>query len=485
MAMGLRNLVAGPYNGFDGTIGIEYRGSSSQDLYQKKGYSIELRDGVGMDEERSLLGMPKESDWVLIGPYNDKSLMRDALALCLAGEAMDYAPRAHFIELLVNNSYQGVYLLAEKIKRDKDRVPVAKQDGNDITGGYILKFDKYTGANNGGFTSTYSPSHATFQTTDILYHYPAADEITNAQKSYIQQWMRNFENVLSSSTYRDTVTGYLPYVERQSFVDYMLINEAYRNVDAYRLSTYFYKDRDSLDGRLHMGPVWDFNIAFGLGDYCNGEKTSGWAWDHHIPCAQDTWLVPFWWERLRSDARFMHASLDRWTELRSTTLSNAHINHVIDSLQALLQESQTRNFQKWPVMGTYVWPNAYVGPNWQSEVQYLHTWFQNRMAWMDSSLVTLVSVAEYNPKDAFAPVVFPNPVNIGFFSTKIYVKKGVTVRLKLTYDDGRFVRTESQTVRNSGELTLDWTAPIDGGVYFYEIYFDNEKQSTGKLIIAH
>ena len=79
---------------FNGTIGIETRGSSSQFISEKKPYSVEVRDLQGEDLAVSLLGMPKESDWALIAPYSDKSLIRDAVIYQLAASMMAWARRS-------------------------------------------------------------------------------------------------------------------------------------------------------------------------------------------------------------------------------------------------------------------------------------------------------------------------------------------------------------------------------------------------------
>ena len=110
------NSLSDPATDYDGFIGIERRGSTSQDLSNKKPYGVELRDAQGNNLDTALLGMPREHDWILLAPYSDKTMMRDALAYILAGKMMDYAPRVRFCELYINNTYQGVYILTEKIK---------------------------------------------------------------------------------------------------------------------------------------------------------------------------------------------------------------------------------------------------------------------------------------------------------------------------------------------------------------------------------
>ena len=155
---GLNHLTDDPTD-YDGPVTIEIRGASSQ-AFPKKGYSFETVDEYGQNNNVSLLGMPPENDWILHGPYTDKSLIRNALVYELGDRIHRYVSRRRFCELFVNDDYRGVYLLVEKIKRDANRVDLAKllpSDtlGDELTGGYILKFDKFNGEASGSWTSPY------------------------------------------------------------------------------------------------------------------------------------------------------------------------------------------------------------------------------------------------------------------------------------------------------------------------------------------
>src|SRR5690606_32226586 len=153
--------------------------------------------------------------------------------------------------------------------------------------------------------------------TYYQYHYPKADDIQPAQRQYIEDWMTAFEDLMASSEFADSVNGYAKYLDVQSFIDFVIINELTKNVDAYRLSTFFYKDKDSKDPRLHAGPVWDFNIAMGNANYCNGDSYIGWAMDFNDECIQDGWIIHFWWQHLWDDPAFRQRLVARWHELRS------------------------------------------------------------------------------------------------------------------------------------------------------------------------
>ncbi len=146
---GQDNHISDPFNHYEGKISIEYRGSTSLN-YAKKSYSFETQDDYGANRNVPLLGMPEENDWVLYGPYGDKTLIRNIISYKLFSDLGHYAPRTSLCELVLNGNYQGVYVLVEKIKRDGNRVNIAGLNSSDIsgdnlTGGYIIKIDKTNG----------------------------------------------------------------------------------------------------------------------------------------------------------------------------------------------------------------------------------------------------------------------------------------------------------------------------------------------------
>ena len=172
----------------------------------------------------------------------------------------------------------------EKIKRDNDRVDIAKLDfddlaGDSLTGGYIIKVDKYTGTGGTDWLSDFPDIGGNH--LYIQYHYPEASVMLPQQLDYIEHFMDSFEYALAGPNFTDTLIGYSKYIDVNSFIDLYIINELSKNIDGYRLSTYMYKDRDSNDGKLIMGPFWDYNLAFGNADYCNGGIT--------------IWLGSKWW----------------------------------------------------------------------------------------------------------------------------------------------------------------------------------------------
>lgn len=402
---------------FNGNCGIEVRGSSSQQ-FPKKSYGFETWSINGTSIDTSLLGMPSESDWILNANYTDKSFLRNVMAYQLWHDMGHYSTRYHFVELIVNNQYQGIYILSEKIKRDKNRLNIAKlsntqNSGDELTGGYIFKVDKQTGSGGSGWNSSYLPlANAGGQKIFFMFEYPSETDITSQQKIYLQSQVFNFETALKSSNFADTVNGYRKYASEKTFIDYFLVNEISKNVDGYRISTYLNKERDSKGGKIRMGPVWDYDIAWHNANYCEGDLTTGWA--YQFPCTDDYWQVPFWWSRLLEDPLYKNHLACRWQNLRQTTLSNAWFDHYIDSIAGQLNEAQVRNFTQWPILGIYVWPNPWPYPStYQGEVNALKTWIHNRLSWLDNNMPgtcnTTVSDGLAEVPETFR--IYPNPVS--------------------------------------------------------------------------
>ncbi len=393
------NSVNDSFTGYNGRISIEYRGSSSQS-FPKKAYALETQDSLGNNNNVSLLGMPVENDWILYAPYSDKSLMRNFLTFHLGNQMGRYAPRTKYCELVLDGDYRGVYVLMEKIKRDKDRVDIAKLDADDIagdslTGGYIIKIDKSTGSGDVYWLSNYNTIGG--EPLRIHYHYPKATDMLNEQKTYIRNFMHDFEYALNSTFFTSYTSGYTKYIDVLSFIDLYIINELSRNVDGYRLSTYMYKDKDSKGGKLTMGPLWDYNLAFGNAYYCDGWNINGWQQDG---ACFDLAEVPFWFERLLEDTVYQTTLKCRWEYLRETSLSQDSIFNFIDSIAIYLHDAQERNFQRWNILGDYIWPNYYVGNTYQDEVYFLKNWIADRLIWMDDNIPSCSSNRQitFNPK---------------------------------------------------------------------------------------
>lgn len=411
---GARNNLSDPLNHYNGKIGIEIRGQSSQ-MFPMKSYSIELRDAAGASQDKSLLGLPKESDWVLYAPYTDKTLMRNFLAYTMAREMGRWAANCRFVEVVINGDYKGVYIFMEKIKRGSGRVNISKIattdiSGDAVTGGYIFSLDKEP---NGWFTQYASPNATNNNKRQFSYVYPKPENITTPQKDYLKSYVDSFENALAGAAFQDPEKGVRKFADIPSFIDYFIVNEVSRNVDGYRLSAFFYKDRDSKNRRIFAGPVWDYDLAFRNANYCNGSDIFGWAYQFNITCPGDgAGLVPFWWNRFMQDTAFKGNLYCRWKEQRKTSLSSNHIEYLIDSVVNLLGEAQVRHFTRWPVLGQYIWPNPEpIARSYVEEISYLKSWLSARLNWIDKNLPNTGACFDFPVQEEDLVItISPNPI---------------------------------------------------------------------------
>jgi len=379
---GNTNHITDPFNHYDGHIGIERRGKSSDDLYDKKQFGIETRNSDGEDLDIPLLGFPAESDWVLYGPYGDKTMIRNFLAYYLANAMGEYATRTRYCEVILNGDYHGVYILFEKIKRGADRVDIARlssyeNSGIDITGGYIIKIDKTDPGDNIFYTAA---------GTQLIQVYPKGDDITPQQADWIKDYMDLFESALAGPDSANPVIGYAKYIDVDSFINYYLVNEGLRNVDGGGFSTYLHKGRD---GKLTFGPAWDFNISIGNADYANQWKTNGFQTNWRP--APSSWGGQSWWNKLFADPNYANRNRDRWVQLRKGLFSISNLFGFIDETADYLDGPRQRNYQRWPVIGVYVWPNFFVGNTYQEEVDWMKNWLAARIDWLDGQWNTLIA----------------------------------------------------------------------------------------------
>jgi len=466
---------------FDGRALINLRGRASL-RYPKRSYTLKTVDASEDMATFSILGLPKESDWVLYAPYPDKTLMRDVLAYELSNQIGRWAPRTRFVELFLNESggkvsrrdYMGVYVFEEKVKRDKSRVNIANLGPDDnaepkLTGGYIFKKDHSdteggggggmwgpgpafqaasSGSKNGfptgpgafpgdpdGFqppyrgtsrttTSSSSSSRSSRSSNVIVTNYlgaptrrpssaasrtiirsddgdefevteeenlrayfrtgtrtnkfyyvdPEPDELTGVQRAWLQNHINQCEASLYGPDFMDPTKGYAAFLDLDSFIDYHLLVEVTKNVDGFRFSTFYHKDRG---GKIKMGPLWDWNLSFGN---CNGKQG-------YIP---EWWLWPqlddkeySWFRRLFEDPEFSQKYVDRWTELRVNAFSASNLLGRVDAIAAHLQEAQKRNFERWPILGSAINPNWFAGDTYAEEVNWMKEWIAKRVGWID------------------------------------------------------------------------------------------------------
>ena len=387
---------------YDGRIGIELRGSSSQ-MLSKKPYALETLQADNVTNNNvSILGMPSENDWVLNSLAYDQTGMRDVLSYELSNQLGQYASRSVYCEVVINGDYKGLYAFMEKIKVDKDRVNIVTMDNTcnsypEVTGGYITKADKTTGGDpvawtmqgyGGGWWGGGS-------STDFIHHYPKPNEITTAQNNYIRSWFNNLASKAGShNTSADS--GIPSVIDIPSFVDFMMIAEFSSNVDVYSLSTFFHKDRC---GKLRAGPVWDYNLAYGHDEFGNRSRYDVWQFNN-----QDNNGPKFWKDLFDTDM-FRCYLAKRWFELTEPgqPLNYEVVCARLDEIDAWILEGVGRDNQRWHQMNNHA-----------SELQSMKTWISQRINWLNQNIGSyegcadvelpplVISKIHYHPEDWWA-----------------------------------------------------------------------------------
>ena len=353
-------------------IKIEVRGNTSQS-FAKQSFSFNLYDTNYIKTSKPLLGLPASKKWVLQGPFADKSLIRNTLTYNLYRNMGNYAPKTRFIELIINDNYRGVYVLTEKIQIGENHLNIPKltQDKTDHTkqtGGYLLEIDRSE------WRSNYPQKNDT-SSHPLAYcvYSPKLNKINTAT----QQKIKHQFNTLEQHLYEND--DVFSYIDINSFIDYLIITEFTKNTDGYCLSTFLYnKNINNSNPKFYIGPIWDYNLSFGLANYRNSFKPEGFVYN-------SSKYIPFWWKKLLKNERFKKALNTRYNQLRETTLSNTNINKTIDSLALICEKPAALNFTKWNILGGAApWPNYYAGNTYKDEVDYIKTWTEKRLVFLDN-----------------------------------------------------------------------------------------------------
>jgi hypothetical protein len=447
---GSRNYLTDQNNpyflNYNGRIGIEIRGSSSQSL-PKKAYGLTTRKEDNVTNNNvSILGMPGENDWILNSIAYDPSLIRNYLSYDLARSMGNYAARGEYCEVMINGDYKGLYIFMEKLKIDDDRINIVKMTNTDntvpnLTGGYVTKADKTTGGDPVAWTmQSYTG------TTSYLHDSPKPNEITTQQNNYIRNQFTSLQNAATAQNASIT-NGYPSIIDVPSFIDYILISELASNADSYQYSTYFHKDRN---GKLRAGPIWDYDLTYGNDLFHWGfdrSHTNVWQFDNGDNTGSK------FWKDLYNNPTFKCYLTKRWKEL---TAINGPLNYFVvaekmEHFSKLTSEAMVRENKRW---GTI--------PNQSGEITKMKEWIQARINWINTRLTSFTACS--------------NPVLPALVISKInYNPMPVD---KLESDDLEFIE-----ITNNSNQTVNLT-----GIYFSELgvsyqFPANSNIGAGKKII--
>ena len=311
------------------------RGNSSR-FFPKKNYRVKLvTDETAVENpDLSLLGMDPDNDWALHGPFLDKTLMRNYMWMNLSAEIMGYAPEVRFCEVILDGEYIGVYVLMETIKESDYRVDLSDYEPGSASTSYILRLDAAEDENVLLENYTWYTQRMEFNESarsGLQILYPTEADLTPEVIDAIQRDVSRVERGLYSS---DMVIGQYDYaseIDVDSFVDYYILQEFLAINDAFSRSTYFYRD---VRGKLHAGPVWDYNNA--LNNFFRSFSYRGFLLANRG-----------WYGRLMTDEDFVEQVIARYRELRKGILSDEYLDQYIDEVEEYLGPAIARNDEVW------------------------------------------------------------------------------------------------------------------------------------------
>ena len=353
---------------------IRGRGNSTWGM-PKKPYKVKFNN------KTSLFGERAQKDWVLLANYADHTLVRDYLAKTL-GRTLDsftFTPSCHYVDVYLNNDYQGSYMVTDQVEVKSGRVEVEQNSSNEDTG-YLVELDqRLVEYNMPGRNETWFEINArdggNSRNIPFDIKYPEVDEefFRHEQLVYIQNYMQTALNSIAShSNWQD-------YLDINTAVDFFLMEDLFKNVDVGYASAFMYKNKG---GKLHFGPLWDFDLSSlnqGHLDY-NLRQHYDWyssRWDKNPFCYF-----------LMKDNDFKKALKERWEEWYPNLLND--INSLISSVTRLIEDSRIRNFQKWDIIGKnwdwYTSSEVYDAKTYDAQIVLLKGWFNNRITWMNEEI---------------------------------------------------------------------------------------------------
>jgi len=321
--------------------------------------------------------MGSDADWVLDGAWVDRSFMRGALIFdsFRALGAGRWAPEGRFCTLSLDGQPQGVYRLVEKVERSPARLDIAADDGTGTS--FVIKQDDQ------GLFNLPIGIDSRWKLID-----PDQDKITEAQRAGVQAWLDGLNAALDSSTPADPSTGVLAYLDLETTIDWVLIEELAKNVDGYNLSLHFARERG---GTARVIP-WDLDLSLGqptvtgeLPGTEHNDQPDGWI-VHRSRLIQVLGRVPALTTRLGP----------RWRALRAAggPLSDAALAARLDAYARVLTPAAlAQNFLVWPLGNVdyrsfYPPYTLYPVASYDDETAKLRAFLATRLAWIDTHIDT-------------------------------------------------------------------------------------------------
>ncbi|MGN1215938.1 MAG: CotH kinase family protein [Candidatus Cryptobacteroides sp.] len=338
------------------------RGNATFLSYPKKSYKFKL------DEAQKVCGFRKNRDWVLLAEYCDKSLMRTTYMNALSKAAgCEWTPEAAHVELYLNGSYNGVYLLIEQVEKAKHKIDIGDE-------GFIIEDDNYYSWEPLYFKTDLYGRHYTFKYPDV-----SDGEISRNDDNYnyIKDFMNKMEASLRSGDFRDPEKGYRKYIDVPSFVRWYLVMELLSCQDP----NFFYV-LPARGEKLKMYPAWDAEWI--LGNAYAGP--GGWTSLPQDFEKLENWRKKRYFPELFRDPYFVEQVYFTWQDLKERL---GDVREAVALETETIRLAQEDNFEKWDILNRRVSVEQIVFGSWERELDYASDWFEKRIAWFDTYISDL------------------------------------------------------------------------------------------------
>ena len=343
--------------------------------FSKKSFTVKL------DKKHDVCGMGYSKKFALVANHYDKSLLRNSVAGYIGSQLTNLAwtPEQRPVDLYVNGSYRGSYILIERVAPDASltakRIPYdAPSDNTGLKGeetGYILEWDFRKGADRN--ITAGSRGYVGIKDPENDYDDAGVNTglgITTAQASYINSYVDAADKALfSGGNWRD-------HLDEASAVDYYIGMELMKPVDGNMWASVYMFKRPG--GKLEFGPLWDFDLAAGSANRAGGTVSpTGW-YLRNVVSTSAKQSPETWFNRLNKDAGFRSKVRAR---LRSLADELKTSDAYLARQSALVKASATENFKKWSVTQKLSTSQVVKGSH-AAEVSYLRSWLKTRITWM-------------------------------------------------------------------------------------------------------
>lgn len=375
----------------DEKVLIRVRGNSSR-KFEKQPYLIKFIDETGAYRNEAVMDMGEHHEWVLNGPYLDKSLVRNYLWYNISGELMRYAPNVRYCELIVDGDYRGVYLMAENIGKGNDsRLRLEKTEKGQTLLGYVVRVDRMPEEEIKSLKNIYTfAERFNILTTEIAIKFPGKHRLNNEMARTIEDDISAFEKAIYSYDYADPDYGYKKWIDIDDFVDYAIINEFAYNIDATRFSTYLYKEPGD---KLRLA-VWDFNNC--CDNYVEVET------GHRNFFTQSGYLFSM----LMKNREFNEKVVKRYRSLRKDILSEENLFRYIDETTEFLGEAAIRNDERWAgyIESDVLMPRERNVHSREEAISQLKNFIHMRGKWLDENIESIYQYSADSRNKKFSAI---------------------------------------------------------------------------------